>query len=85
MLDVRNLNEYELSHIGARSTSPWTSCGSGWRRCRRDRPIVVHCRSGFRSHLALRILKENGWTDVRNLTGGYVSVLALGGFETEES
>jgi NADPH-dependent 2,4-dienoyl-CoA reductase/sulfur reductase-like enzyme len=47
--------------------------------------IVVHCKSGFRSHLALRILKENGWTDLRNLTGGYVIVMALGGFDTEEA
>jgi len=51
----------------------------------RGRPIVVHCKSGFRSHLALRILKENGWTDVKNLTGGYTALMALGGFDTEDA
>jgi hydroxyacylglutathione hydrolase len=49
----------------------------------RDRPIVVHCKSGFRSHLAVRILKANGWTGVRNLTGGFMMVKALGGFDIE--
>jgi rhodanese-related sulfurtransferase len=45
----------------------------------------LHCKSGFRSHLALRILKENGWAEVKNLTGGYVIVMALGGFDTEQA
>jgi rhodanese-related sulfurtransferase len=44
----------------------------------------VHCRVGFRSHLALRILSENGWKNVRNITGGYVAMTALGGFDFEE-
>ncbi len=48
------------------------------------RPIVVHCRSGFRSHLALRILKEKGWSNVRNLTGGWVAIDTAGGFDIEK-
>ncbi len=51
----------------------------------RGRPIVVHCRSGFRSHLALRILKEKGSAGVRNVTGGFVAIEALGGFDIQQS
>jgi NADPH-dependent 2,4-dienoyl-CoA reductase/sulfur reductase-like enzyme/rhodanese-related sulfurtransferase len=85
VLDVRNLNEYELSHIKGSVNIPVDELRYRLDEVPRDGPIVVHCRSGFRSHLALRILVENGWTDVKNLAGGYVSVLAHGGFETEES
>jgi NADPH-dependent 2,4-dienoyl-CoA reductase/sulfur reductase-like enzyme/rhodanese-related sulfurtransferase len=83
VLDVRNLNEYEASHIRGALNIPVDELRFRLDEVPCGRPIVVHCRSGFRSHLALRILKENGWTDVRNLTGGYVTVLALGGFDIE--
>ena len=45
----------------------------------------MHCRSGFRAHLAVRILKEHGFADVVNLTGGWVSLEAEGGFDVEKS
>jgi NADPH-dependent 2,4-dienoyl-CoA reductase/sulfur reductase-like enzyme/rhodanese-related sulfurtransferase len=85
VLDVRNLNEYELSHLRGALHVPLDDLRFRLDEVPRDRPVIVYCRSGFRSHLALRILKENGWADVRNLTGGYVAVAALGGFDIEVS
>ena len=84
VLDVRNLNEYDSSHIKGSLNIAVDELRFRLDEVPRGRPMVVHCKSGFRSHLALRILKENGWTDLRNLTGGYVIVMALGGFDTEE-
>ena len=81
VLDVRNLTEHEASHIEGATNIPVDELRFRLDEVPRGRPIVVHCKSGFRSHLALRILKENGWTDVRNLTGGFMMVQALGGFK----
>lgn len=39
----------------------------------RETPIVVHCAVGLRAHVAARILVQHGWTDVRNLSGGYAT------------
>ena len=36
-------------------------------------PITVHCAVGMRGHTALRILRQHGWDDVRNLDGGYTT------------
>ena len=36
-----------------------------------DRPVVLQCGTGYRSYVAQQILLNNGWTDVRNLYGGY--------------
>jgi NADPH-dependent 2,4-dienoyl-CoA reductase/sulfur reductase-like enzyme/rhodanese-related sulfurtransferase len=85
VIDVRNLNEYEQSHLRSALNVPVDELRFRLEEIPRGMPLVVHCRSGFRSHLALRILKENGWTDVRNLTGGFVAVSALGGFDIEQS
>jgi NADPH-dependent 2,4-dienoyl-CoA reductase/sulfur reductase-like enzyme/rhodanese-related sulfurtransferase len=84
VLDVRNINEYDTSHLKGALNIAVDELRFRLEEVPRGRPIVVHCKSGFRSHLAMRILKENGWTDLRNLTGGYVIIMALGGFDTEE-
>jgi NADPH-dependent 2,4-dienoyl-CoA reductase/sulfur reductase-like enzyme/rhodanese-related sulfurtransferase len=84
-LDVRNLNEYETSHLAGALNIPVDELRFRLDEVPRGRPLIVHCRSGFRAHLALRILKENGWDDVRNITGGYLAVQANGGFAIEQS
>jgi len=43
----------------------------------------VHCKVGFRGHLAARILHENGYPSVFNITGGYLSMQAAGVFGEE--
>lgn len=37
----------------------------------RNKTIYVYCATGLRSYLATRILEQNGFTDVWNLSGGY--------------
>jgi rhodanese-related sulfurtransferase len=38
-----------------------------------DDEIIVHCRSGVRSATAQAFLKQQGYTNVRNLLGGILS------------
>ncbi len=38
-----------------------------------DGPLIVHCAVGMRAHTALRILRQLGREDVRNLDGGYTT------------
>ncbi len=83
VLDVRNLGEFEAGHLAGARNIPVDELRFRLDEVPRDRPIVVHCKTSFRSHLALRILKENGWKDVRNLTGSWVAINALGGFAIE--
>jgi NADPH-dependent 2,4-dienoyl-CoA reductase/sulfur reductase-like enzyme/rhodanese-related sulfurtransferase len=84
LLDVRNLNEYETSHVKGALHIPLDELRFRLDEVPRDAPIMVHCRSGFRSHLALRILMENGFKNVRNITGGFIAMTAVGGFAIEE-
>jgi rhodanese-related sulfurtransferase len=79
------MNEFETAHVRGALNVPVDELRWRLSEVPRGRPVVVHCRSGFRSHLALRILKQNGWTDVRNLTGGFAAVTAAGGFEIDKT
>jgi NADPH-dependent 2,4-dienoyl-CoA reductase/sulfur reductase-like enzyme/rhodanese-related sulfurtransferase len=81
VIDARNLNEFEAGHLRGALNIPVDELRFRLDEVPRGRPVVVHCRSGFRSHLALRVLKESGWSDVRNLSGGWVALTAVGGFD----
>ena len=83
VLDVRTLGEYEASHLAGAVHIPVDDLRFESDRLPKNRRILVHCRSGFRAHLALRILKQKGFADVANVTGGYLSMLAEGGFNWE--
>jgi rhodanese-related sulfurtransferase len=74
VLDVRTPAEFARGHLAGALHIPVDELRERLAEVPRDRPIVIHCRSGFRAHLALRVLKQNGFEAVRNLTGGYVSM-----------
>jgi NADPH-dependent 2,4-dienoyl-CoA reductase/sulfur reductase-like enzyme/rhodanese-related sulfurtransferase len=82
VLDVRNVGEYEEGHITGSRNLPLDELRFRLGELPRGLRIHLHCRSGFRSHLALRILKGNGFDDIVNVTGGYMAILAEGGFDT---
>jgi sulfur-carrier protein adenylyltransferase/sulfurtransferase len=74
VLDVREPHEYPIANLGA----PLIPVGSlesrvGEIAAEKDREIVVHCRSGARSQKAALTLKNAGFTNVSNLTGGILA------------
>lgn len=83
VLDVRNLGEYSRGHVRGARHLPIDDLRYEWETLPKDRRIAVHCREGFRAHLAVRILKELGFRDVVNVTGGWLSMQHEGGIAFE--
>jgi rhodanese-related sulfurtransferase len=83
VVDVRTLGEWGRGHLRGAQHLPVDDVRWELAQLPRDRRIVLYCRSGFRAHLALRILKESGYADVANVTGGWVSIELEGGFNVE--
>lgn len=83
VLDVRNRVEYDEGHIAGSLNLPLDELRFSLDEVPRGRRIHVMDRTGFRGHLALRILREHGYDEVFNLSGGYMSVVAEGGFAIE--
>ncbi|MBB5056783.1 adenylyltransferase/sulfurtransferase [Granulicella aggregans] len=74
VLDVREPHEYPIANLGA----PLIPVGSLEGRISelasvKDKEIIVHCRSGARSQKAAVILKNAGFSNVSNLTGGILA------------
>ena len=83
VLDVRSRGEFARGHLRGATHVPVDDLRKRWETLPRDRRIAVHCRSGFRAHLAVRTLKQLGFTNVVNVTGGWVSMEIDGGFDVE--
>ena len=83
ILDVRNLGEYAKGHVPGAMNIPVDELRSRLSEVPRNKKLFVHCAVGFRGHLAVRILKQNGFTDPVNVTGGYTSMKASGRFQEE--
>lgn len=71
ILDVRTIEEYNLSHIDGAINIPLDELRKDLENLDKSKEIVVHCHSGLRSYLACRILKQKGY-NVKNLIGGYI-------------
>jgi rhodanese-related sulfurtransferase len=66
LLDVRSLTEFEEGHIPGAVLMPYTLVETEFVEPDKGRPIVLYCRSGRRSALALDSLKSMGYTNVRD-------------------
>ncbi len=73
LIDVRDPDEYRDGYI-----EPAVNISRGFLEFRigtavsdPNTPVVLYCQTGLRSMLAAKALKELGFTNVTNLTGGY--------------
>ncbi|HTA61887.1 MAG TPA: molybdopterin-synthase adenylyltransferase MoeB [Bacteroidia bacterium] len=69
LLDVRELQEYEIKNIGGKLI-PLNELATNLDKLSKEKEIVVHCASGVRSKKAISILKASGFTKVYNLKNG---------------
>lgn len=73
VVDVRSSVEFEEEHIPGSINIPLPELRTRMGEVETDRPVVTYCTVGQRGYLAERVLRQTGVTDVRNLTGGFVS------------
>jgi molybdopterin/thiamine biosynthesis adenylyltransferase/rhodanese-related sulfurtransferase len=76
LVDVREPGEHRLVSIPGSVLVPLAQLDGAVLRAepfRRDRPVVLMCRSGVRSERAARQLVAAGFADVSHLTGGVLA------------
>jgi rhodanese-related sulfurtransferase len=78
LLDVREPIEYHTHNIGG-TNIPLSNLPAALEELKWDsqEEIIVVCKAGIRSRTAQSILRQNGYTCVRNLTGGLLAVQKL--------
>ena len=67
VVDVRSPWEYEMEHIPGAKNIPLEEVPNKVKEFKSFKsPVVLYCRSGNRSGMALNILKQNGVAEVYN-------------------
>lgn len=72
VLDVRRMTEFAEGHIAGATNIAHTRLASRLAEVPKGKPLLVNCRSGFRSARACALLQRRGY-DVTNLRGGILA------------
>lgn len=80
IIDVREPYEYEEFNIGGKLI-PLGNLQARLHELddQSDEEIIVHCRSGARSAAAVDYMNKQGFSNVKNLTGGILAWMELSG------
>ncbi|HLR76824.1 MAG TPA: rhodanese-like domain-containing protein, partial [Balneolaceae bacterium] len=70
IVDVRGDSEFKLNHIPGADHVFIGTLQNNLDKIDNEKEIIVHCQSGTRSTVAYSILRKNGFTKVKNFTGG---------------
>ena len=70
LLDVREPHEYQIARIPGSTLIPLGQLSARLSELDKDAEIVAHCKMGGRSQQAVDLMKQNGFSNVRNMTGG---------------
>ena len=70
VIDLRGAAEYNSGHIpGAKHVFVGTLL-QNLDEVPRNKPVIIHCQGGDRSAIAYSLLVKNGYSNVRNFSGG---------------
>jgi adenylyltransferase/sulfurtransferase len=70
LLDVREPHEYQIARIEGATLIPLGQLPARLGELDKNAEIVAHCKMGGRSQQAVDLMKQQGFTNVRNMTGG---------------
>ncbi len=71
LLDVRTQEEHEIAAIPESINIPVDQLREKIFELPKDKKIYIYCKAGVRGYTAARILMQNGFKEVYNLSGGY--------------
>lgn len=85
IIDVRTEEEYKMGHINEAKNIPIDKIRDQLSMISKNKKIIVYCAIGLRGYTASCILKENGYSEVYNLSGGYKIYSAMTEKEIENT
>ena len=71
IIDVRKKSEFESEHIISAINLPLNQLETRLAEIPHGKNIILHCAGGYRSMIAASILKQRGWQDFADVSGGF--------------
>ncbi len=71
IIDVREPGELRAGKIAGAVNIPLDQIRNRMGEIPKDKEVLIYCQVGQRGYIASRILRQNGYLNVKNLSGGY--------------
>lgn len=78
VLDVRKHGEWNVGHLKRASFLPLSDFPFNIKDLDRNRHYIIHCGGGYRSMTAISIMKNHGFKNLVNVSGGFVPMQNAG-------
>ena len=75
ILDVKKESEYSSKHSEGATNIPLRLLTSRFQEVKNDENLYVHCAGGYRSVIAISILRKKGYSGMINITEGFNEIL----------
>jgi hydroxyacylglutathione hydrolase len=76
--DVRKKSEYDSEHVIGVENLPLDFLNENMAQINPDKTYYIHCAGGYRSMIAVSILKARGFDNLIDVAGGFAAIKALG-------
>jgi hydroxyacylglutathione hydrolase len=76
LVDVRKKSEYDAEHIIGAVNMPLHQLNLHLASLPKQNLFVIHCAGGYRSMVAASLLKQRGFNNFADVTGGYKAIAA---------
>lgn len=74
ILDVRKPEEFKSGHVFNAKNLPLNGLISGSENLDKNQEHLIHCAGGYRSMIAASMLKKNGFSNIKNVWGGFEKI-----------
>jgi len=74
ILDVRKISEFETKHIEGAMNYPLAEIYDHLDNIKAEENLYVHCAGGYRSVIAISVLKANGFDNLIDISGGFKQI-----------
>lgn len=77
-LDVRKPGEFESNHLANAVNKPLDYIHDWDKTLDKNKQYYINCAGGYRSVIAASILKQQGYSDLINVSGGFAAIAKTG-------
>lgn len=78
VLDVRKPGEWQVSHLKEAQFIPLAGMPKNTEDLSKEKPHIVHCGGGYRSMIAISMMKKQGFKNLINVYGGFGAMVNAG-------
>lgn len=78
IVDVRKPGEYDAEHLESALFAPLDFLQENLSKLDKNTNYHIHCAGGYRSVIAISLLKRNGFTQLIDIAGGFAAIKKAG-------